>query len=124
MEVVFLAEMKCPHCNTTLDTEALSSIDNICPYCGMTVYSSKNISVSTKKAEKPSRLNFLKKPAFLLPFFAGVAAIVFILYFVIIPSIRYNTAVSLMDSGKGDKAITIFMELGDYRDSSLRSMMH
>ena len=118
-----MAEIKCLSCGAVLDGEALSIIDNTCPYCSATVYTSKNISVTTKKTENESRLKIFKKPSFLFPLFAGIISIIIILNFVIIPSIRYNNAVTLMDSGKGDEAISIFMELGDYRDSSLRSMI-
>lgn len=49
----------------------------------------------------------------------AVAVVFFILLnTVIIPSVKYKTAISDVDNGKYDKAIEGFSELGDYKDSA------
>ena len=50
---------------------------------------------------------------------ASVLVLGFLVYtYVIVPSNKYNNALSLSQSGQYDEAIAIFEELGDYKDSA------
>ena len=48
----------------------------------------------------------------------AVIAIVVLLIKVVIPAVKYNNAITLMESGKYDEAYSAFEELGDYKDSA------
>lgn len=70
---------------------------------------------------KTERLKESKKRNMTIIKFAGVgaAAVVFVVLLVniIIPQVKYNNAVTLMDGGKYDEAEAAFRELGDLNDS-------
>lgn len=49
----------------------------------------------------------------------AVCAVLALIYgIVIVPSIKYNEALALVESKNYDEAIAIFEELGDYSDSA------
>ncbi|MBR5616776.1 MAG: protein kinase [Oscillospiraceae bacterium] len=74
-----------------------------------------------RKQEEAIRAKRNKKIATVV--FSSIAvcvAIIFLWTSVLFPMIRYNKAEKLFESGSYDEAITIFTELGDYRDAAQR----
>ena len=78
---------------------------------------------SEKKAKSEARQREKKQKYTKIGIIAAACAVVVIAAIVVItrvivPSVKYNSAVSLMDEGKYDEAIAAFEELGDYKDSA------
>ena len=73
-------------------------------------------SNSTADRENPDKINHKSK----IPLIAFAACVCVALLVVavefIIPNVRYNNAVSLMNDGKYEEAIASFEKLGDYKD--------
>ena len=59
-----------------------------------------------------------KKTALVAASFVAVALIAAVVVNVVIPEMKYNDAVALMDQGKTQEAIQAFTALGDYKDSA------
>lgn len=59
-----------------------------------------------------------KKAALVAASFVAVALIAAVVVNVVIPEMKYNDAVALMDQGKTQEAIQAFTALGDYKDSA------
>ena len=72
-----------------------------------------------KAAEKRAKRN-KKIEIITIQIVCVVIAFIILLNSVIIPYVKYNYAVALMDSGKYEDAISAFTELGDYKDSADR----
>ena len=78
---------------------------------------------SEKKAKSEARQREKKQKYTKIGIISAACAVVVIAAIVVItrvivPSVKYNSAVSLMDEGKYDEAIAAFEELGDYKDSA------
>ena len=74
--------------------------------------------IAKEKAEKSAKtLKILKKIAIVTPILCVVIAFVIVLNTVIIPNVKYNNAVEMMDDGKYEEAVTILNKLGDYKNS-------
>lgn len=58
-----------------------------------------------------------KKAALIAAPFVAIALIAAVVVNVVIPGMKYNDAVSLMDQGKTQEALQAFTALGDYKDS-------
>ncbi len=77
--------------------------------------------VEEKRKEIKKRAKRNKRIAIITtPIVCAVIAFIILLNSVIIPYVKYNDAVVLMDSGKYEDAISAFAELGDYKDSADR----
>ena len=73
--------------------------------------------IARKRAKERARRN--KKIAIIAtPIICVIAAFIFILNAVIIPNVKYNNAVALLDAGKYDEAIVAFKALDGYKDSA------
>lgn len=73
-------------------------------------------AVSVAKEREPFKLNFGLLTAALSLILLG--SLVYI--YVLVPSNKYNAAVELVNSGNYDDAISMFAELGDYKDSEFK----
>ena len=77
-----------------------------------------------RKAEEAriAREKFIKKAkrvaAIAVPSACAVVVFLIILFNVIIPNVKYNNAVDLMNEGKNEEAIAIFRSLDGYKDSN------
>lgn len=71
-----------------------------------------------REAEKAKKR--VKKAAFIAAPFVAVAVIAAVVVNVVIPGIKYNEAVALMDQGKTEEAIQVFSTLNGYKDSADR----
>lgn len=80
----------------------------------------KAIEENAAKAE--SKKKTIKKIKIISSIACAVFAVVFVITNVIVPNIRYNDAVSLMNDGNQDEAYNIFHELGEYKDSSQKAL--
>ena len=73
----------------------------------------KEIEIAKKRAEKN------KKIVVISSIMLGIVIVVIIVVnTVILPSIKYNNAVAMLENGQYDEATTAFTDLGDYKDSS------
>lgn len=73
-------------------------------------------AVSIAKERKPLRLNFGLLAAALSLILLGTLVYIYVL----VPNSKYNKAITLADSGNYDEAISLFAELGDYKDSEYK----
>lgn len=77
-----------------------------------------------RKAEEAriAKEKFIKKAkrvaAIAVPSACAVVVFLIILFNVIIPNVKYNNAVDLMNEGKNEEAIAIFRSLDGYKDSN------
>ncbi len=81
----------------------------------------ERIKAEREKAEKERKAKAKKKKIVLIIISSVVAvcAVLALIYgIVIVPSIKYNEALALVESKNYDEAIAIFEELGDYSDSA------
>ena len=81
----------------------------------------ERIKAEREKAEKERKAKAKKKKIVLIIISSVVAvcAVLALIYgIVIVPSIKYNEALALVESKNYDEAIAIFEELGDYCDSA------
>ena len=70
------------------------------------------------RQEAAQRAKRYKKIALIAaPIVCAIGAALAILITVIIPMVKYNNAVALMDAGKYEESIAAFFELGDYKDT-------
>lgn len=69
-------------------------------------------------ADEKRKKKIIKITKIVSPIVAVVVVFVILLNTVIIPFVKYKTAISDVDNGKYDKAIEGFSELGDYKDSA------
>ncbi len=74
----------------------------------------KETAEAAKKKTKTKKISMIAAACAVVV----IAAIVVITQ-VIVPSSKYNSAVTLMNEGKYDEAIETFEELGDYQDSAI-----
>ncbi|MBO5746838.1 MAG: hypothetical protein J6S13_07080, partial [Clostridia bacterium] len=72
-----------------------------------------------KESEERAKRNRKLALIILLPIIA-VIIVLLLLFNVILPSIKYNSAISYMDDGEYTQAINLFEELGDYSDSQAK----
>lgn len=71
-----------------------------------------------RKSRQPSDKT---KAILILASFVVVVALVICTFTVFIPLIRYNNANSLVNEGEYDRAIEVFRDLGDFKDSASRA---
>ncbi len=69
----------------------------------------------TKETNTDTDRKLLKR---IIPAVCAIIAAAILTNFVIIPTIKYNNAVSLMNHGRYEEAIAAFEEIGDYKDST------
>jgi predicted RNA-binding Zn-ribbon protein involved in translation (DUF1610 family) len=95
----------CTNCGKELEAEAV-----FCPKCG--------------KKQGETKANARKRiPKLLFPI-AGIAVIigiVLIIALVVVPSVKYDKATELLDSGDYAGAATAFQKMGDYKDSAQKT---
>ena len=68
-------------------------------------------------AKEQKRKRKIKIIKIVLPIICTLIAVFVLLTAVIIPAIKYNHAIDLMNSGKFDDAYSAFQEIGNYKDS-------
>ena len=105
--------MYCSKCG-----KLVSEDDNFCNNCGAKTELA-NIGErleATRKAEKAAKK---RKKAFAIgtPIVCAVIAFIIVLNTVIIPNVKYNSAVSLMQKGEYEEAIAAFEAMDGYKDS-------
>ena len=77
----------------------------------------KKITEIKEKEEKTAK-KIKKIVAISAPIICAIIAFIILLNTVIIPSANYNKGMELLESGDYDKAIEVFLSLGDYKDVS------
>lgn len=110
-------EPACHRCNTSLS--ALRSIDftEMQKRCDERVAKEEQQKKEAEKAAAKAK----KKKAIIAGAIGAVAAVVagvVIIIQVVIPSVKYNSAVKLLESGQYDEAVAAFEAMGDYKDSA------
>lgn len=79
----------------------------------------RKAEIARKEAERIAKRN--KKIAIITtPIVCAVIAFIILLNTVIIPNVKYNDAIALMDAGKYTEAISAFEALGRYKDSETK----
>ena len=77
----------------------------------------QRLEIARKEAERRAKRN--KMIAIVTtPIVCAIIAFAILLNAVIIPNVKYNNAMVLIDAGNLDEAYTILKELGDYKDSA------
>ena len=76
----------------------------------------EQIIICQKKIAKRKRIVKINRKIAI--FTCAIITFIIILKTVIIPNVKYNNAIKLMNAGKFDKAYYIFSELRDYKDSA------
>ena len=77
----------------------------------------RKAEIARKEAERIAKRD--KKIVIITtPIVCAVIAFIILLNTVIIPNVKYNDAIALMDAGNSDEAYSIFQELGNYKDSA------
>ena len=69
-----------------------------------------------KRAKRNKKIAIITTPIVCV-IIAFIIAFIIVLNTVIIPNVKYNNAVALMDAGRLDEAYNIFLELGAYKDA-------
>lgn len=83
-------------------------------------FSQDNSAENVKKKKKGKSKILKRLLAICTPVAAVLIALAVIINNVIIPNIKYETALELMDTGKYEEAAKVFEELGGYSDSDIR----
>lgn len=78
----------------------------------------KNEEIRNEKKRKNKRVSIISAIVFLVV--AVIMTSFIIINTVIIPNVKYNKAIALMNNGKHKEAISIFTELNDYKDCKLQ----
>lgn len=79
----------------------------------------RKAEIARKEAERIAKRN--KKIAIIIaPIICAVIAFIFVLNTVIIPNVKYNDAMALMDAGKYTEAISALEALEGYKDSATK----
>ena len=77
----------------------------------------RQAEIARQEAERIAKRN--KKIAIIIAsIVCAIIAFIIVLTTVIIPSVKYNNAIALLNAGNYSEAVTAFEELGDYKDSA------
>ncbi len=117
--------MKCYKCNQVIPDDS-----EFCHFCGNrisadipTVTPYKQVKVTkSKRPRNPIKKKTKKAIRLTLISIISLAIIAMLIFFFVVPLLKYNHAQKLLEHGKYDLAYTAFSKLGDYSDSQDKLM--